>query len=277
MVRRSRLVLFVIGLIAPLTLSLPMAEAADSKAVAQFNRLVLKRSYQKSASVLKGPAGAGDAEAQYRLGSLYRIGVGVPRDERRARELLQRSAASGNTKALRLLKRFEVPLIRKTEPIVRQENQERPVFVPPVKATDKDKSGNSWSVRAAARGQIEALPRLAPTAEELRLSLLSAAASGQAVAALFLLRSGAPVNSADARGRSALMLSASSNASGLAESLLAAGADPALRDTDGETALHYAIRRCNVGAALALLKNEAPVIDAGRESACCASHFSIVP
>ena len=45
MARLSQFALLLIGLIVPVMCPLPMAEAADSKIVAQFNRLVLKRSY----------------------------------------------------------------------------------------------------------------------------------------------------------------------------------------------------------------------------------------
>ena len=72
-----------VGLLIVLQLAAPV-DANNSKAVIQFNRLVLKRNYEKSAAVLNVAARAGDAEAQYRLANLYRVGLGVPRDDSRA-------------------------------------------------------------------------------------------------------------------------------------------------------------------------------------------------
>lgn len=240
-----------VGLLIVLQLAAPV-DANNSKAVIQFNRLVLKRNYEKSAAVLNVAARAGDAEAQYRLANLYRVGLGVPRDDSRARLWLKRASGKGLAKAQRLLARLDASSLPKTGPVQRQAKGDSQIFLPPVKADEKDKSGLSWMSRAAARGQTRALAAFAGGAGHLPSPLLAAAAAGQSDAALLLIRSGAPVNAADSQGRTALMFAAASTDAVLATGLLSSGADITQQDNQGYLALHYAIRSCNAEAAIAL-------------------------
>lgn len=255
MARHRHLALLFAAVAASAVMLAPAAANAGSKAIAQSDRLILKRNYKKSAAVLLAAARTGDAEAQYRLGNLHLIGLGVARDLTKARRLLTQSAAAGNRKAQRLLGRIDTPSPARTGAVVRLEKGGRTVFVPPVKAASRDGAGNSWLVRASARGQTLALASLASSENASATPLLTAAAAGHADAALLLIRSGAPINAADSAGRTALMLASASRSPVLTASLLASGADAGRRDAHGETALHHAIRRCNLEAAAAVLRN----------------------
>ena len=255
MARHRHLALLFAAVAASAVMLAPAAANAGSKAIAQSDRLILKRNYEQSAAVLMAAARIGDAEAQYRLGNLHLIGLGVARDLTKARRLLTQSAAAGNRKAQRLLGRIDTPSPTRTSAIARPEKGDREVFVPPVKPGGRDGAGNSWLVRASARGQTLALASLASSENASAKPLLAAAAAGHADAALLLIRSGAPIDAADSAGRTALMLAAASRSPVLTASLLAVGADAGLRDVRGETALHHAIRRCSVEAAAALLRS----------------------
>ena len=259
MARHSRLAFLSAILFAIAPLFPPPSLAAESIAIRQFNRLVLKRNYTKSAAVLKAAANAGDAEAQYRLGNLYRIGLGVTKDETRARDLLQRAVTAGNPKAKQLLSRLGRAAPARTEPIARSEKRDLQLFVPAVKAADTDGAGNSWLARAAARGQNRVLTKLAVAGTDMRSLLLTASERGQNDTALLLVHNGAPINTVDREGRTALMLSAASGSPNLTANLVTAGADTTRQDKVGDTALHYAIRRCNTPAAISLLRSATPL------------------
>ncbi len=255
MARLSHCFILLAGLLAHALVLLPATANAESKAITQANRMILKRNYEATAALLLPAAKAGNAEAQYRLGNLHLIGLGVGRDDAIARDLLVQSAAAGNSKAQRLLSRLKTQSFTRTGTIIRPEKANGGAFVPPVKASDLDGTGNTWLVSATARGQIKALTSLATSVKASALPLLSAAAAGQADAAMLLIQSGAPINAADNEGRTALMLSAASNSPVMTANLLAEGADADRRDKSGETALHHAIRHCNVEAAVAVLRN----------------------
>ena len=259
MARHSHLAFLAASVFAFASLFPLPALAAESIAIKQFNRLVLKRNYTKSAAVLKAAAKAGDAEAQFRLGNLYRIGLGVTRDETRARDLLQSAVAAGNPKAKRLLSRLGKAAPARTEQIARSGKGDLQLFVPAVISADTDGAGNSWLARAAARGLIGVLNNLATAETDLRSLLLTASERGQNDTALLLVRAGTPINTVDRQGRTALMLSAASNSPNLTANLVTAGADTTRQDKDGDTALHYAIRRCNIPAAISLLQNATPL------------------
>ena len=253
-------------LIIVLLLLLPMshgsAMAAD-KAIAQFEKLVLKRKYEKSAAVLEAAANAGNAEAQYRLGILYRIGVGVGRDDQQARRWLDRAAKNGDEPAGRLLAQLNQSVPPPTKLAGPQQMPAVSAFVPPVQANDRDKAGLTWMERAAARGQLPALASflksagVAKTRTDAETPLLLASTLGMASAVTALLKAGASVDEPDPRGRSPLMRAAAFGHSQLADILIAAGADLNLQDASGATALTYALKNCKTVTAAVLLKHNA--------------------
>lgn len=59
----------------------------------------IKRNMRSVAYSIKLKADAGDLESIYRMGRIYLNGDGIPKDERKAVELFQKSADSGNAKA----------------------------------------------------------------------------------------------------------------------------------------------------------------------------------
>jgi ankyrin repeat protein len=247
--------LFAAVLAASVTIAQPVSAIAQSKAIVQSDRLVLKRDYKRAAAALKVAVKSGDAEAQFRLANLHLIGLGLPRDVVLARQLLVQAAAKGNQKAQRLLHRIAAAGLVRTGSIARPPNSSAKVFIPPVRLDDRDGAGNSWVVRAASRGQTAALASFVSARSAGTGPLLAAAAAGEADAVELLIGSGSPVDAADSSGRTALMLAAASSSPVLSGQFLAAGADAELRDENGETALHHAIRGCNAAAAADLLRS----------------------
>ncbi|MDZ7748841.1 MAG: tetratricopeptide repeat protein [Halofilum sp. (in: g-proteobacteria)] len=80
-----------------LLLSLPAAlSAGTAEGVAAFEA----GHYEKAFAELKPAAEAGDAEAQYRLATLFGRGLGVDTDYSRAREWLYRASAQGHLNAM---------------------------------------------------------------------------------------------------------------------------------------------------------------------------------
>jgi TPR repeat protein len=57
------------------------------------------QSYERAAELLQKAASKGDAFAQAGLGTLYREGMGVPKDVARAVALFKQAAAGGSKKA----------------------------------------------------------------------------------------------------------------------------------------------------------------------------------
>ncbi len=257
---RSGVLIIALLLLLPLTHGTVMA--AD-KAIAQFEKLVLKRKYEKSATVLAAAASAGNAEAQYRLGVLYRLGVGVGRDDKRARGWLERAASSGDKSARQLLARLDQSIIQPTKFAGLQPWPANIAFVPPVQANDRDKAGLTWMERAAARGQLPALASFLKLAGAARARsaaetpLLLASTLGMESSTAALLKAGISVDERDRRGRSPLMRAATFGHAQLADMLIAAGADLNLQDDSGATALSYALRNCKTASAVVMLKHNA--------------------
>lgn len=103
------------------------------------------------------------------------------------------------------------------------------------------RSGATARHTAEARGYRQAAAVL-QEAEALGAKLLRAVGEGHSVAARQLLALGAPVNVADERGATALMLAARNGDLGTLQYLISRGADGAVRDAQGATVLEWAGR-----------------------------------
>lgn len=114
--------------------------------------------------------------------------------------------------------------------------------------------------RPAALSALRSAPATAPQAGAalpLAHALLGAAARGAVADVRDALAQGADVNSADARGRTALMLAAQRGDAPLVRLLLEAGADPLRVDRDGLRALDLA-QQAGHAEGLPMLQERAP-------------------
>jgi hypothetical protein len=84
--------------------------------------------------------------------------------------------------------------------------------------------------------------KAAPSAQELKATLLDSARTGQVAQMERLLQQGALINSIDEQGRTPLILAAMNGHTTTVAKLLALGANPALTDREGLNALQHARR-----------------------------------
>lgn len=78
----------------------PPGETIDAEAFARAAAELKSRNYSEAAELLRGPADAGNSEAQNMLGALYQGGLGVPRDINEAIRLYVAAAQAGNRDAM---------------------------------------------------------------------------------------------------------------------------------------------------------------------------------
>src|SRR5262245_29094609 len=251
--------------------------------------------FGRAATVLRTIAEAGNAEAQYRLGSLYRVGRGVPHDDplafkwmkaaaehnharaqfnlgmmylaghgtaldvSAAKVWLQRAASRGYDDAAKLL--LDISQRRTAEP--RANATPAPVHATP---RSPEKIATSLMLDAAWRGQTDAIKRLISSGADIsardddgNTALLRAASAGKTQSVNTLLSAGAPVNEENHMGEQPLMLAAAGGYVDIVGSLLRRGADLAARTRRGETALTLAIRRCHQQVAKLLIDHRADV------------------
>ncbi|TFG92691.1 MAG: sel1 repeat family protein [Myxococcales bacterium] len=76
-----------------------VAGSARADRLEDAEAAVRERRYADAAAIWTELAASGNGEAQYRLGSLYRAGRGVARDDEKAVEWLRRAAAVGHAEA----------------------------------------------------------------------------------------------------------------------------------------------------------------------------------
>jgi ankyrin repeat protein len=109
------------------------------------------------------------------------------------------------------------------------------------RGADVGPAGSALSARAAARGHADTAALLGQ-AEVLGNALVQAVGEGQSATARQLLARGAPFNTSNADGATALMLAARNGDLGALQFLLARGADPLSRDREGNTLFDWARR-----------------------------------
>ena len=90
---------FVLALALALLIGWAGAGAAESAGIDAGFAAYQRGDYATAYREFKGPAGRGDAAAQYNLAVLYDLGRGTDRDIGRAVEWYQRAAAQGNADA----------------------------------------------------------------------------------------------------------------------------------------------------------------------------------
>ena len=124
-------------LLLALTLNTTCTFAADP--MSEANQAIEAGRYDQAAKLLTPLATSGNATAQYRLGTLYYQGQGVPEDEKQAVILLKNAAAQGSIDAMYQLGTVYLfgNQAAKTVP-------------------DPDREAATWYFQAASAGHIEA-------------------------------------------------------------------------------------------------------------------------
>jgi ankyrin repeat protein len=210
------------GLMIVLSLT-SLASAANNNA--RYLNLVAKRKYSEAAALLVTAANANNAEAQYRLAVLLRSGLGIRRDETRARKLLKRAAAAGHKPAQVLLNALTKLVTTGKQPV---------------------------EPKASTRSAGDAHVRPEPAVMKTDLAFA-------AVRAFTQLKIAATVtfgNAVTADGKTPLMLAAGAGNLMATRALL----DPATLDTTdqtGKAALHLAVHNGHRNAVELLLENGA--------------------
>jgi ankyrin repeat protein len=253
--------------LAVLVLLLPSGALANS--LAEAERAVRERAFERAAVIYRSLAQAGSPEAQYQLASLYRSGKGVEPDATEAVRWLRQSAEAGNADAQYALAtmlangrgtapdaadagRWYRAAARQGHPGARRQLQTRPVE--PVAALDDQKG----LVSAAERGDTsEVLRMVARRSDRAGAALLAAASRGRTETVAVLLSRGADPDHRGAHQEVALHWAARRNDLETLEALLSSGASRDIADDRGATALHAAARAGNLGAVDRLLVHRA--------------------
>ena len=236
----------------PMFVSSTPPYAADNT-TASFRKATVKRQYKQAASFLLAAAKAGNSNAQYRLGVLYRLGVGVERDERLAKVWLARAASKNNKRAASLLAKLSATVATPRE---LTESRVLPVrsladYTPPIDPNERNEADLTWLMRVAARGQAARIPILVKSGSQINAAtgdgetaLLIAARSGEAETTSALLQAGADKEARDAVGRTALLLASMDGHEKVVTALLDAGAKLSQRDRAGNSSLLLAAQKC---------------------------------
>jgi ankyrin repeat protein len=241
--------------------------AADDPAVLESARAAIRvKDYRRAIVVLQPAVRGGDADAQFLLASLQRVGLGVdadvqaarqlltaaanqqhaaaayglammlahdePRDPARAHAWLQIAAKAGHPLAQATLERGSLPLQFLPHKDLSEAGARRAAFWLAVQ------QGDAAMAAALVDGTMLGL-----TDDFGRGILAHAAQRGAGQVAELLMRKGANVNQADSFGITPLMLAVANADLSTVERLLQAGANPDAADRVGNSALMYACGR----------------------------------
>jgi uncharacterized protein len=240
------------------SLALSPAEAAVKKKAkpvssgSGVNALLVKRQYGAAIHVLEARANAGDVGAQYKLGSMYRIGLGVPSDKDRAALWLGKAARNGNASAASILKRMAVnvpPTVKKSPGSASQvstSGQLASMDWLPARAINQP----GWVSLAAARNLPKIIDILQQAQDKMfkaeqDQALLSASVAGSKDVASAMLEAGANPNVKNDRARTPVIIAAAAGNAALLSQLLKATPDLTVVDASGMTALGHAAANCD--------------------------------
>lgn len=185
----------------------------------------------------------GIAEAQYRLGLQYLEGQGVPRDLERAERWLRQASRQGLREAIPYLAAIENARASSLlEGASTAQGALPEATAAPRAAALPEEALNDDIFALAREGSPEQLIRAVVSGAEVnardpygQTPLMYAASANAPEALRELLSGGAQVNAQSEAGWSALMYAARDNPEAIG-ALLEAGADPALVNSDGQTA-----------------------------------------
>jgi len=267
----------------------PAGASTDLQAV---ELAVRQRNFEKAAALLKRLANEGNAEAQYRLGALYRTGRGVKADHAKAAHWFEKAALQGHKDAqynigVMYARGWGVKADRARarewlEKASGQGHHRATAYLEKLPAGKVDRSPRDDERLLLAGKQVAAadLLRQAALADDLerlrkllgkkgikvnardkygRTALIEAAANRHPKAVRLLLQHGANPNIADRYGDTPLLAAAGNGDVESIKALLAGGADIHHKDKLGNTPLLAAVARGHTEAARALLAGGARV------------------
>lgn len=223
--------------------------------------LLLRRQYKSAFAKLETAAKAGNATAQYGLGNMYRLGLGVQTDFEKARLWYGKAAAKGNTSAARILTRMRtaVPVTEKKLSLRGNANPSNASELNIQLLPKRPATGQNWLALAAVRDLVPVIDKLRQSQEaafrQLAPSaLLAAARAGRASAVAALLENGTSPNTPDASGKTPAMVAAHTGNAEALRVLLTATPDLSLQDAGGNGALSISGKACNQQAFEQLLQ-----------------------
>ncbi len=240
----------------------------------QMAELAVRRGdFVKGYELYHAAAIAGDAEAQYQLGNLYSLGKGVEVDEGTAKMWWEKAAASGHAASQYSL----ALLLMSTSPDEAQALMEaadeagyRPAKLylsrAPVNTRTKELSINEQWFSAAAKNRVAELKTVFPEIDGVnvrdpqgRTAIYLAVQHNSIESIKWLLGQGANVNQADKYGNHIGFLLIDNNADSLYSLLLQHGLQTDILRPNGDTLLHYALRRERTAWVARLISSGVPV------------------
>lgn len=237
------------------------AQKQPAKPAAGVNSLLVKRQYKQALAQLEVLAKKGDAKAQFKLGSMYRLGMGTDANYTKADYWISLAAQNGDADAKKVIARMveSVPATVKKSAAGGGTKAAAPALFDVAKLPPRSADVPDWLVTAAARDQAGAVALLHEANDTLVKSsgneaLDVAAKMGRAKAMAALLEAGAKPNTPDTNQATPTMLAASVADTGALKTLLGATPDLALRNKAGLSALNFAARSCNASAIALLLE-----------------------
>lgn len=247
-IHRCRQPLFVA---ATLALTLAAGVSAQAELPAAALDAVRVKNFEIAAHTLNEYAERGDLDASYHLAGLYRRGLGVNKDDRKADELYRQLRNAGHQRALAA-------------------KGERDIEYWWLATIETDPAAAlHWSAqRGLVSVVVELLSAGAPVDAELafgRTALIEAAESNQAEIITLLIEAGADTSHVDAWGDSALVLAVRRGNEAATVSLLAAGANPNLAGSGKNTPLIIAAQK-NLDAVARALTDSGALLDATNEA-----------
>jgi uncharacterized protein len=217
-----------------------------------YQTLIAAHRFEAAVKLLEPSAQSGNPLSQYRLAVLLRSGLGVPRNEGRARTLLRLSASAGNPDAPPLLARLSEVVTTDTLSATPVPPQRRPQVAMLDGLPERPAGGPDGLTMVAARtfkGVTAADLRTRATVADAdgQTPLITAVRAGNGNLVAALIAAGAPIEASDKRGDTALHWAARSGSQPMFSVLLGAGADAGRPDAAGDTPMEMAARHCNAG------------------------------
>ena len=265
--------LAVLATVALVAVTLP-AQTAFSASAPNINKLIIKRNYKAAIAALAKQASAGDAAAQFRLGTFYRLGLGTKRDDAAALEWISKSADAGNAQARNLLKRMA-----STPPAT----PKKPAAPVNTKQSDDGKSVDlgklparlerqpDWLTFAAARNRDGVVKTMlanlngANSGDSKAAAVQTAARTSSVEALVMLVAAGSELNRSDVRKMTPLMLAVETGNVGAVGAVLLGKPDLLQKNQSGNTAIALAARNCQPDIIHMLLESGADFSTDGSE------------
>jgi len=236
-----------------------LAGTVQAQVPAEVKRALAARDYDTAIAWLAPNAQSGDPDAAYELGKLYRLGKGVDADRSAAAEMFAIAAEAGNPDAQPLLALHQeangdldaaTGLMQQAADSGHAKAQR---WLAGSRHTADERSLFDRIVsRAPVSGHISTA-ELAAVDDQPMTPLMVAVRTGSAAWTRALLAAGADPDVRDPLGNTALHFAVSAENPELTTLLLNANASTSLRTAGGSTALHLATASGNVAITRALL------------------------